>query len=149
MRVRTHQELDVWKMCDEIRRRVVAVTAKPLVATHRKFCDQICGAAEDAASDVAEGFARFRPREFAQFLGYAISSLAEVRERTRHGQARGFFDDQTAATIIRICVRADKAARSLRQYLWNVRAEDVPSAPAGRPLTSGQSRKAPKPREPS
>ena len=146
MRVRTHQELDVWKLCDEIRRLVVGATAKPAVATHRRFCDQICGAAEDAASDVAEGYARFRPREFAQFLGYAIASLAEVRERTRHGYARGFFDDQTAATIIRLCVRADKAARSLRKYLWNVRAEDVPSTPASRPMRSRGPRK---PREPS
>jgi four helix bundle protein len=138
MPARTYQEMDVWKLCDEVRQLVVEATAKPSVVTHRKFCDQICGAAENAASDVAEGFARFRPREFAQFLGYAISSLAEVRERTRHGQARRLFEDETAAAIIRTCVRADKAARSLRHYLWTVRAEDVPSAPASRPRRSGR-----------
>jgi len=134
MRAKTHFELDTWRLCDKIRALVVAATAPPNVAQHRRFCDQICGAAEDAASDVAEGFARFKPREFAHFLDYAISSIREVHERTRHGHGRRFFSDNTAAEIIRYCVRAEKAARSLRSYLWSVRDDEVPYAPNSRPL---------------
>src|SRR5687768_16483474 len=108
---------------------VLAETDKGVASTDRKFCNQIRDAAEDAASDVAEGFVRFRPREFAQFLGYALSSLTEVRQRTRHGHGRRYFSDEAAGKLTVLCVRAEKAATSLRRYLWKVSPDDVPSNP--------------------
>lgn len=134
MTARRYQELEVWQLCEEIRQRVLAETTRKLPSWDRSFCDQIRDAAEDATADVAEGFVRFKPREFAQFLGYALSSLAEVRERTRHGHHRGYFCPKFAAELIRLCVRADKAARSLRQYLWRISPDDVPYHPDARPL---------------
>ena len=98
-----------------------------------KFCDQILDAAEDAVADISEGFARFRPREFAQFLSYAISSTAEVLERVRFAHDRRYFDEAMAARLIVLCTRADRALRSLRKYLWTVDPADVPYHPANRP----------------
>jgi four helix bundle protein len=129
MRAKHYRELEVWQLCEEIRRRVIAETARSPAASDRKFCNQIRDAAEDAVADVAEGFVRFRPGEFAQFLGYALSSLSEVRERTRHAHARRFFSDTAAAQITVLCVRADRAARALRQYLWTVAPDQVPFHP--------------------
>lgn len=84
-------------------------------------------------ADISEGFARFRPREFAQFLGYAIASTAEVLARTRHGHDRKYFDDETAAKLIVLCTRADRALRSFRKYLWSVDPRDVPYHPDNQP----------------
>lgn len=67
------EELDVWRLCEEIRELVLAGTENARVRKDFKFCDQILDAAEDAVANISEGFARFRPREFAQFLGYAIA----------------------------------------------------------------------------
>lgn len=72
MTARRYQELEVWQLCEEIRQRVLAETTRKLPSWDRSFCDQIRDAAEDATADVAEGFVRFKPREFAQFLGYAL-----------------------------------------------------------------------------
>jgi len=77
------EDLDVWQLCEEIRVSVTAGIASAPARKDFKFCDQILRAAEDAASNISEGFGRFRPREFAQFLGYAITSTAEVLQRTR------------------------------------------------------------------
>jgi four helix bundle protein len=137
----TYQELDVWRLCEEIRVLVMAATETGAATKDRKFCDQIRDAAEDAVSDIAEGFARFKPREFAQFLGYAIASTAEVRERTRFAHGRKYFSDSTAAKVTILCVRADKAMRSLRRYLWSVSPEDVPYHPAARPSRSKRRRR--------
>jgi four helix bundle protein len=123
------EDLDVWRLTQEIRELVAAGIAGAPASKDRRFCDQILDAAEDAVADVSEGFARFRPREFAQFLGYAISSTAEVLERTRFGHDRKYFDDDVAARLVVLCVRADRALRALRKYLWQVDPADVPYHP--------------------
>ena len=70
---------------------------------------------------------------FAQFVGYALGSLNEVRERTRYAHARHYFSETTTAEILVLCTRTEKAARSLRQYLWSVPASEVPHDPRSVP----------------
>jgi four helix bundle protein len=106
-----------------------AKTAKGKVSHDFRFCNQINDAALDAAADVAEGFARYYPGEFARFLDYAIASLAEVRERTAAGYRRGYFSAETTSDVLQLCARADKAARALRRYLWSVKKDQLPPRP--------------------
>lgn len=127
------EDLDVWQLCEEIRVSVTAGIANAPARKDFKFCDQILRAAEDAVSNISEGFGRFRPREFAQFLGYAITSTAEVLQRTRFAHSRKYFDNDTAARLVVLCVRADRALRSLRKYLWTVSPGDVPYHPGTEP----------------
>jgi hypothetical protein len=61
------QELAAFRLCEELMKLVEAETAKDPIARHFKFCDQLNDAALDAASDVAEGFVRYYPRDFAAF----------------------------------------------------------------------------------
>jgi four helix bundle protein len=122
-----------WRLCEEIRVLVLAGIDTAPARKDFKFCDQILDAAEDAVSDISEGFGRFRPREFAQFLGYAISSTAEVLERTRFAHDRKYFDDTTAARLVVLCTRADRALRAFRKYLWSVDPDDVPYHPNNPP----------------
>jgi four helix bundle protein len=133
MGARKVEDLDVWQLCEEIRVLVLAGIASVPARKDLRFCDQILGAAEDAVSNISEGFGRFRPREFAQFLGYAITSTAEVLQRTRFAHSRKYFDDKRAARLVVLCVRADRALRSLRRYLWTVSPDDVPYHPATEP----------------
>jgi four helix bundle protein len=133
MGVRKVEDLDVWQLCEEIRVMVLAGIASAPARKDLRFCDQVLGAAEDAVSNISEGFGRFRPREFAQFLGYAITSTAEVLQRTRFAHSRKYFDDDRAARLVVLCVRADRALRSLRKYLWTVSPDDVPYHPATAP----------------
>ena len=133
MGAKTYRDLAVWQLCEQIRTRIVAETEIGKAALDLRFRNQIRAAAEDAASDIAEGFARFHPRMFAQFVGYALGSLNEVRERTRYAHARHYFSDSTTAEILVLCTRTEKAARSLRQYLWSVPANDVPHDPRSVP----------------
>jgi hypothetical protein len=49
-----------------------------------------------------------------------------VRERTRFAHGRNYFSSEVASKLTVLCVRADKAMRSLRRYLWRVEPQDVP-----------------------
>jgi four helix bundle protein len=54
-----------------------------------KLRDQLAGAASDISGCQAEGFARYRPAEIANFLTYALASLAEAEDRLEDGILRG------------------------------------------------------------
>ena len=108
---------------------VEAATASPPARRSVRFCEQINDAALDAASDISEGFARYYPAEFARFLDYALSSLAEVRRRAEAGYRRGLFSIDHTINILHLWARVDRAVRGLRAYLWTVKKEDLPPRP--------------------
>jgi four helix bundle protein len=129
MAARHLHDLAAFRLCEELMKRVEAETAKDPLARHFRFCDQLNDAALDAASDVAEGFVRYYPGEFARFLDYAISSLQEVQTRTEAAYRRTLLSAVATSDILNLCIRADTACRNLRAYLWKVRKEDLPPRP--------------------
>lgn len=72
------------------------IDASPGAARSWKFRDQLQDAASGVARAIAEGFGRFRPTEFAQFLRYALASLAESTSSLNDGIRRGYFTDADA-----------------------------------------------------
>ena len=68
----------------------------------------------DVEADVAEGFARKNPGEFANFLRFALASLAEARTRLKDGVARGCFTDDDVAMSLVWDERARIALENLR-----------------------------------
>src|SRR5687768_6790090 len=76
---RRPEESDTWQLANEVRSRVFALTDR------REFRewwlrDQLREAAHSSCSNIAEGFGRFRPREFARFLEIWVGSMEEVLE---------------------------------------------------------------------
>jgi four helix bundle protein len=123
------QELATFRLCEDLMKLVEAKTSIGKVSHDFKFCNQLNDAALDAAADVAEGFARYYPGEFGRFLDFAIASLAEVKTRIEAGYRRQYFTTEATSELLRLCVRADKAARGLRRYLWSVKKSDLPPKP--------------------
>jgi four helix bundle protein len=78
-----------------------------------RYRDQVFAAVSSVESDIAEGFARWRPREFAQFLRYALASLAETRVRLRDGVHRGHF---TEAALVRALFCARQCDRACQEF---------------------------------
>jgi 23S rRNA-intervening sequence protein len=87
------EDLDVWKLADELRREVLEFTNKGLATKDFKYRDQIRDATSSVARNTAEGFGRFNPGEFARFLGFAHASLTRPRMNSS--------TDASAATSIR------------------------------------------------
>ena len=78
MIVRRYQELECWRLANQVKREVYAILARPKVARDFKFCDQIRESARSGPSNIAEGFGRFRPAENARFCEFAKGSLVET-----------------------------------------------------------------------
>ena len=78
-----HEDLVAWQLSEKLRQLVVALTARSEVRRHVRFCDQILRSTESAPSNIAEGFGRFKPREFARFVRIALGSLSETQNHLR------------------------------------------------------------------
>ena len=76
-------ELATFRLCEDLMKLLEAKTSMGKVSHDFRFCDQLNDAALDATADVAEGFARYYPGEFARFLDYAIACGGANANRSR------------------------------------------------------------------
>jgi four helix bundle protein len=75
---RSYRDLDVWKLSIELVKDTYVVTAKfPQVEIYG-LTNQLRRAAISIPSNIAEGQGRNSFKEFKQFLGIALGSLAEL-----------------------------------------------------------------------
>jgi four helix bundle protein len=114
---RRYEDLVVWRLSYELQREVFAITATGAVARDFKFRDQIRDSSASATRNIAEGFGRFRPAEFARFLDIARGSLTETHHHLRDGRDRGYFTDVDHARLSLLTGRAAIAVTRLIRYL--------------------------------
>ena len=114
---RDFTELAGWQLANELRLLMLAIIARPNVRRDFRYCDQCKDAARSAASNIAEGFGRFKHKEFAQFLDYAIGSLKELDDLLIDGHSRGYVSDDELASGIRLSTRSKAACAALAAYL--------------------------------
>jgi four helix bundle protein len=81
MGARNFRELDAWQLADHLSAKIDAVLAASDLRGHFKFCENLEDAADSVPSNIAEGFRRYNPREFARFLEYSLSSLGEISSK--------------------------------------------------------------------
>jgi four helix bundle protein len=113
---KTYRELVVFQRAAELR-RVLALLSTPAAREDRRFSDQLRDAVRSPPRNIAEGFGRYNPAEFAQFMDIAISSLDEVDTHLRDGVESGLFSPESAAEAIRLCASCRWMAVRLRTYL--------------------------------
>jgi len=103
-----------------LRSEVYAVTAKPRTVRDSKFCDQLQTAASSVAANIAEGFGRYAPREFHQFLRIAKGSLAEVQNYVSEAAERGLITVEHKNNLEILCRRTRAALVALMRYLQSL-----------------------------
>ena len=78
-RVRTFEDLLVWRMGIDLVKRVYMLTASGLFSRDFGLRDQIRRASVSIPTNIAEGFERASRKEYLQFLNIAKGSAGEVR----------------------------------------------------------------------
>jgi four helix bundle protein len=91
MGARDFRELIAWQLSYELKCEVLAFTANGPAAKDFKYRDQIRDSSSSAPSNIAEGFGRFRPGDFARFLEIAVASLKETQNHLIDGLDRGYL----------------------------------------------------------
>ena len=92
-------------------------TERTAAARDFRFANQLTAAATDVASDITEGFHRFRGAEFASFIRYARASLAETEKRLRTGVLKHHFTHSDIEPLLRTAKRLGKALMNFESYL--------------------------------
>jgi four helix bundle protein len=134
MVARSYRDLVVFQRSADLRRLVMAMIAAPAAARDFKYCNQVRDAVRSPPRNIAEGFGRYNPSEFAQFLDVAIASLDELDNHLRDGAEQRYFPPERAAEAIHLCARCRWMAVRLRQYLHR-EAERRRRRPKHRPPT--------------
>ena len=117
MVAKRYEELICWQLSHELHLEVLAFTAILPASKDWKYCGQIRDSSSSGPSNIAEGFGRFHPREFARFLDFARASLLETHNHLKDGRARSYLDEALFARLTKLADRAIGATTKLQNYL--------------------------------
>ena len=114
-----HEDLEAWQLANELKIEVYALIKDGPASRDFGFRDQIRDSAASVTRNIAEGFGRFRPREFAKFMEYAVGSLMETQDSLKDGVDRGYFTPERVAPAQKLAVRALQVSKKFIVYLKN------------------------------
>ena len=117
MIARRYQDLDCWQLSNDLKQRVYAFIAQQPASKDFEFCDQIRRSARGAPRTIAEGFGRFRPKEFARYLEFARASLMETQNHLGDALDSKYITAEEHAVLFKLADRAIGASTRLHQYL--------------------------------
>jgi four helix bundle protein len=117
MGVRRFEDLIAWQLAFQLQEEVFAFTTREPATRDPKYCSQIQESSRSAARNTAEGFGRYRPKEFQYFLRIAAASLHETKNHLLDGLKRGYHSERDHERRRRLCLRGIKANSHLQRYL--------------------------------
>ena len=117
MPVRRVEDLVAFQLAVEFKLEVYRILKTCRNVNDFKYEGQLRGAAGDIEADLAEGFSRNVPGEFAQFVRYARGSLAEARQRLRDGIDRGYFSESDCHEALDLGQRCAHVTQNLFKSL--------------------------------
>jgi four helix bundle protein len=146
--VTRHEDLHIYKLAVELRRDVLRLTRRDPVRRDFKFVSQIRSATRGAPRNIAEGFSRFAPTQFHQFLSYAKASLDETKSHIEDGHESGYFNDGERERLLILTRRTLGGTCRLMRYVESPAAHRAHEAilRAGQievPRARGRSRRSP------
>jgi four helix bundle protein len=112
-----YRELVCWQLSNELKLKVYAFTARTPASNDFKYCNQVRDSARSATRNIAEGFGRFQPLDFARFLQIARASLAETHNHLGDALDLSYLTSSECEEMIRLADRAAGATTRLLQYL--------------------------------
>ena len=111
--IRSHQDFIAWQLCEELADLIIEITATGAVTKDAELCDQIRRSSGAPGPHIAEGFGRFKPREFAHYLRMAVGSLMETETWLQRGKRNGYWKRETFDRAKSLCDRALDMTRKL------------------------------------
>ena len=114
---RDFRDIVAWQLAHELTLRVDLFLLSPDFRRHYKLADQLSDAVRSAPKNIAEGYGRFRHKEFAHFVRVAKGSEAAVLNYLIDARDQRLITDDELLIIRQVTRRALKAANALIRYL--------------------------------
>jgi four helix bundle protein len=115
--MRTHKDLDAWKLSVEFVAEVYKITRDFPKEELFGLSNQLRRAAVSVPSNIAEGAARQTTREFIQFLYISLGSLQEADTQLLIAKNLGFLSLQRFQNLITDVDKIGKMLSGLIKYL--------------------------------
>jgi four helix bundle protein len=117
VRVRDFKDLVCWQLSNELKCEVFAFTEIGPAARDFKYRDQVRDSSASAASNIAEAFGRFRPRDATRFAEFACASLHETRNHLLDGRQRDYLTQQLFTRPLHLADASLRATKNWMLYL--------------------------------
>ena len=117
MAFRRFEDIEAWQLGRKLNREVYAVSGRGPFGRDFGLRDQIRRASISTTSNIAEGFARRSPADFARFLTIARASSAEVCSQLYLALDLGYLDQDDFDRLYRLAQRVGGACSALIRYL--------------------------------
>jgi four helix bundle protein len=124
--VRRFQDLEAWQLANALKLEVYRLTKTGRSSQDHDYCRQIRRSAASSSRNIAEGFGRFRPRPFAQYLEFSIGSTNETLDALQDGVDQGHYTPAMIAAAVQLADRCLKVSTNLLLYLKRCRDDDHP-----------------------
>jgi four helix bundle protein len=144
---RDFHELVCWQLAHQLKCEIFDLTEVGPASRDFKFRDQIRDSSASAPSNISEGFGRYRPREFAQYLRYAKASLKETKNHLIDARDRRYIDDKIVSRLINLAGAAHRLTKNL--MLAKERQAELEDARRKRSRSAKSSAPSAKPPAPS
>jgi four helix bundle protein len=126
MIARKFQDLEAWQLANSLKLEVYKLTESDPARSDYDYCRQIRKSAASSPRNIAEGFGRFRPRPFAQYMEFSIGSTQETHDALLDGVHRGHFTSAKIAPALSLLERCLKVSTKLLLYLKRCKDDDLP-----------------------
>jgi four helix bundle protein len=104
--IKHHEDIVAWQLASELKKWVFKIIARPSVARHFKFCDQIRDSSRSGPANISEGFWRYRPRDNARFVRIALGSLGETANHLNDAFAEKYLEEEEYKNVTKLARRA-------------------------------------------
>jgi four helix bundle protein len=116
-KVRHYKELKIWQKGMSLTKSVYQLTARLPAEERFGLSAQLRRAAVSVPSNIAEGQARSRTREFLQFLSHASGSLAELETQVLLSKELGYCRESETSPITDELSEIQKMIAAIRRKL--------------------------------
>jgi four helix bundle protein len=117
------ENLTAWQRMHELNIEVWKATTRGAAGRDFRFANEIRDAADSAERNVAEGFGRFNPGEFARFLDISRASALETQTLLRKGVSVGYWSEEEFGRLNTLATRGLQAVAKFQRYLRSPRAK--------------------------
>ncbi|OPX20473.1 MAG: four helix bundle protein [Desulfobacca sp. 4484_104] len=114
---RSFRDLDVWRKSIDLVKEIYQITGKFPPSEIYGLTNQIRRAAVSIPSNIAEGQGRNSAKEFRQFLGIALGSVAEIETQLIIAQEIGYLSNEKFDFLIISLDTIRKMIKSLAKAL--------------------------------
>ena len=117
------EELICWQRMNELSIEVWKATDRPPASKDFDFRNEIRDASDSAQRNIAEGFGRYSPPQFVNFLDFSRASALETKALLKKGLSVGYWTQDEFRRLDTLANRGLQTVARLQRYLRSPQAK--------------------------